>query len=126
MGPGERKLARNFQIYKKRLILYAGWTSGALKNRIQRLRATARAEETSTPIPKAKSASPPASTPDPATPSKKRKRNPTPRTPRATKGKKEDTAQSIEEESENMKELAEALTKCETEKRNDDDSSIDI
>lgn len=92
---------------------------------MQRLRATARAEETSTLTPTAKGASPPASTPDPATPSKKRKRNPTRRTPRATKGKKEDIVQSIEEESEGMKELAEALTKCETEKRNDDDPSID-
>ncbi|CAI7648917.1 unnamed protein product [Penicillium manginii] len=67
---------------------------GAVRGRMQRLRATARAEGRSTPS--AGQASSPVSAPDSASPSVKRKRATGPRTPRTPHTKKPKNGQGVE------------------------------
>lgn len=85
MGPGTKHLIQAFK--ETRLTIPADCVVGAVKNRMNRLKAAARSEGPTTPS--VECASSPASVPDSASPPVKRKWTPGPRKPRSKKPKNE-------------------------------------
>jgi hypothetical protein len=85
MGPGTNHLPQAFK--ETRLTMLADCVVGAVKNRMNRLKAAARSEGPATPS--VDRASSPASALDSASPSIKRKRTSGPRKPRSKKPKNE-------------------------------------